>query len=196
MLTIEQVKENLEADNYYLDMEILCNYLINWNIDPVYEDEDEIVYFDRFAVSKLSEGIDLKNQGNDDNYIREYLNRDLQDISPEITPIEPPDTYVQDNNIVTNHLAVDVTTNTLDLLAQSLSKKISKNVADQLIQADVFESAVGAGKLQRDNELLAAQIDKLISENKKLIKKVKELERECSSYKQVMGSFYVKKQFI
>ncbi len=193
MLTIEQVKENLEFFDYYLDMEILCNYLINWNIDPIYEDDHEIVYFDDFAVSKLSEGIALKNQGHNDKYIKDCLNKDLQDISKGITPMDNPNRYRQENNEPKNSLAVDVSTNTFDLLAQSLSKKISNNVAEQLLHADVFESIIGAGKLQRDNELLAAQIDKLISENKKLIKKVKGLELECNSYKQVMGSLYVKK---
>ncbi len=193
MLTIEQVKENLETQDYYLDMEILCNYLINWNIDPIYEDEQEIVYFDEFAVSKLSEGIDLKKQGNNDKYIREYLNKDLQDISQGITPIDHSGSYPQGNSSASNSLAVDVATNTFDLLAKSLSDKISKNVADQLVQSDVFESVISTGKLQRDNEFLAAQVDKLINENKKLIMKVKGLERECASYKQVMGSFYVKK---
>jgi len=186
MYTKEQLKEKLEENNVSVDMETLSAYLKSWRIDPVYEDENNVEYFDELAVRKLSEGISLKEQEKDDEEIIISVNDGIYN------SINAPSINKTTMNGGNKKLTVDITTQTLALLAESIAQKISDDIANKVKEADVFKPVMNNGKLTRDNEILASQVEKLLEENKKLISRVNFLQQENAKFKHIVGTLYYK----
>lgn len=188
MYTLEQLIEKLDEDNRSLDQEIVSGYLKNWKIDPVYEDEKNIEYFDDLAILKLNQGIELKNQGKNEEEILATTNNEIYSAinAPAIrqTEIQSSDGFKK--------VTIDITTQTLSLLAESIAQKISDNITDKVKDADIFKPVMNSGKLTRDNEILAQQVEKLVDENKKLISRVSFLQQENAKFKHFVANMYFK----
>ena len=52
----EDVLRKLNADNYYIDVRALDNFITEWQIDPIYEAKDGTVFFDDVAIQKIKKG--------------------------------------------------------------------------------------------------------------------------------------------
>jgi len=199
MFTKEQLKEKFEQNadiperNYYIDLNTLSKYLKTWKIDPVYEDEDKTEYFDESAVLKLNRGIELKEQGISDDKILLMLSTEVMN-HIKLSELKHTEIASMDNmnGAEIKKLTVDVTSHTISVLADTLAQKISKDITDKLQSSDLLEPILESGKLRRDNEVLAAQIEKLLEENKKLISKINYLQRENAKYTHLFGTLYVK----
>ena len=72
------------------------------------------------------------------------------------------------------NLTLDVTTQTLQMLAESVAKKIT----DDIKNSDMAEKLIEAGGYKRDNEILAEQLKELIEHNKKLSERIEQLEKK------------------
>lgn len=93
------------------------------------------------------------------------------------------------------NVTLDISNQTLAVLAESIARKITYDVADFLKKTDFIEDAIKLGEYKKDNQILVEKIDELISDNKILIKRIKELEQENSSnvsYVKLFGNIYVK----
>lgn len=190
MYTVEQLREQIKKD---IDKETVASFLKNWKIDPVYEDEENIEYFDEFAILKLNQGIKLKDENKSDEEIISIIHNGI--ISAQNMPALRQ-TQVQSNGHSEqnplNKFTVDITTQTLALLADSIAHKISTDITNKVKESDIFSPVADAAKLQRDNEILSKQVEKLLEENKKLISRVNFLQDENSKFKHVFGNFYTK----
>ena len=220
MYTKEQLRQKLEDNNFSLDIELVEVYLKDWKIDPVYEDENQIEYFDDLTISKLIQGIILKKQGKNDNDIQNIVHgniKNIQEVPPKKQAVAtaPPPVEIESrtslevqapNNISGGELTnvtLDVTNQTLTLLAETIASKISASISEKVKDSDMFESFVDTGKLKRDNEVLSEQVTKLVDENRRLMAKLNFLQKENQRFKlqnkenakyyHVFGSFYMKK---
>ena len=71
---------------------------------------------------------------------------------------------------------LDVSSQTLQMLAEAVAKKIS----DDITNSNLTEKLIEAGGYKRDNEILAQQIKELIEHNRELSKRIEQLESQES----------------
>lgn len=70
------------------------------------------------------------------------------------------------------NFTLDVTSQTLQMLAETVAKKISDDITNSEMTAKLIE----AGGYKRDNEILAKQVQELLEHNKELSKRIEQLE--------------------
>ena len=87
----------------------------------------------------------------------------------ETTPVE---TVTQTNKSFT----LDVSSQTLQMLAEAVAKKIS----DDITNSDMAKKLIEAGGYKRDNEILAKQVQELLEHNKELSQRIELLESQPS----------------
>jgi len=131
-----------------------------------------------------------------------------EDVEQETKQEEIPDiTFAQEvselpvsilnevNKEVENELknvTLDISNQTLAVLAESIARKITYDVADFIKKTDFIEDAVQLGEYKKDNELLVEKIEEIIADNKVLIKRIEELEKEKQSFVKLFGNIYIK----
>ena len=197
MFNRETILKNLNSENYYIDKHSLDLFLHDWNIDSIYEDEDGLEFYDDLSLDKIKKGISLKAQG----YSDEQIITKLQKMEAKVEktnkeePVQPilvkdyisikEDTQpeiVETNTItdltpkVEKSFTLDVTSQTLQMLAEAVAKKIS----DDITNSDLSSKLIEAGGYKRDNEILAKQIQELLEHNKELSARIEQLESHPS----------------
>lgn len=90
------------------------------------------------------------------------------------------------------NVTLDISNQTLAILAESIARKITSDVADFIKKTDFIEDAVQLGEYKKDNQILLEKIDELISDNKILIKRIEELEKDNKSFVKLFGNIYAK----
>lgn len=193
MYTKDQLREKLEDNGYCLSFETVSGYIKTWRIDPVYEDDEGTEYFDEIALLKLDEGLKLKGHSSTDDEILNELNQ--KTFGAVNTPV------IQNSQVQQlydgkdfNKVTVDITTQTLSLLAESIAQKISNDITTKVRESEFLKPVLDNGKLKRDNEILAGQVDKLLDENKKLLSRINFLQQENVKFKHLVGNVYIKQQ--
>lgn len=194
MFNRETILKNLNTENYYIDNHSLDLFLEDWKIESIYEDEDGLEFYDDLALEKIKKGISLKAQGYSDEQIIAKLSR----MEAKIEKNEEPAKHVQplivsdlleENTAASTDVAVkeetqteiipqgksftlDVSSQTLQMLAEAVAKKIS----DDITNSDMATRLIEAGGYKRDNEILAKQVHELLEHNKELSKRIEQLE--------------------
>ena len=199
MFNRETILKNLNSENYYVDKHSLDLFLNDWKIDSIYEDEAGLEFYDDLALDKVKRGISLKAQGYSDEQIISKLQRmeakvekreepvrpisvkDYLDIKEEAEPVSPE--VVEEEHIVTDltpqkdkSFTLDVSSQTLQMLAEAVAKKIS----DDITNSDMATRLIEAGGYKRDNEIMAKQIQELLEHNKELSARIEQLESHTS----------------
>ena len=180
----------LNNENYYIDRKTLESFIELWNIDAVYEDDSKEEYYDDYAIERIKKGINLKAQGFSDEQIIHKLGNIT---NPNDDEKETPNTALAETSNTDpaemtypkselRNLTLDVTTQTLQMLAESVAKKIT----DDIRNSDMAEKLIEAGGYKRDNEILSEQIQELIEHNKKLSERIEQLEKKDS----FLGKFF------
>jgi hypothetical protein len=194
MYTKEQLVEKIK-NNKIANSDKIANCLRTWRIDPIYEDEKNIEYYDDLAVYKLNHGIKLKEMGRNNEEISSIVNNGF------ITPISSPSIKQAQIQTKPNHPAIDlnkvtidITAQTLSLLAESVAQKITSEITDKFKESNVFEPIMDSAKVKRDNEILSKQVERLLEENKKLITRNVLLQGENAKFKHMFGNWYVREQ--
>lgn len=185
MYNTKDIEKILNDFNYFIDENTLSNFIKNWKIDPIYEDEDRVEFFDNLAIAKLKKGISLKSQGYSNEQIVYHTSRLLPEqaeVAKQELPkkVEPAPTLNKELKNVT----IDVTSQTLQMLAEAITEKITSEIKDRLIP-DV--------SLKKDNEELSKKVEELTLDNKKLAERVEELEK--GKQKSFINFEYFKKFF-
>ena len=202
MYNRESILKTLNSENYYIDKHSLDLFLHDWKIESIYEDEDGLEFYDDLALDKIKKGISLKAQG----YSDEQIITKLQKVEPKVEKTEepiqpimvkdyletPPDEEVetQPTEVAVKpekSFTLDVTSQTLQMLAEAVAKKIS----DDITNSDMATRLIEAGGYKRDNEILAKQIQELLEHNKELSEKIEQLETHQS--KGFWGKFWSRK---
>src|SRR3989339_172747 len=169
MYTKEQLVEKIK-NKKSANLDKISTFIKLWRIDSIYEDEKNVEYDDDLAVYKLNRGLKLKELGKNSEEISSIVNNGT--IVPVTSPVvQKAQIRTKPNHPIVdlNKVTVDITTQTLSLLAESVAKKITNEIADKIKQSNVFEPIIDAAKIKRDNEILASQVETLLEENKKLI---------------------------
>ena len=196
MFNRETILKNLNTENYYIDNHSLDLFLEDWKIESIYEDEDEdgLEFYDDLALEKIKKGISLKAQGYSDEQIIAKLSRMEAKIEKNEEPAKPVQPLIvsdllEENTAASTDVAVkeetqteiipqgksftlDVSSQTLQMLAEAVAKKIS----DDITNSDMATRLIEAGGYKRDNEILAKQVHELLEHNKELSKRIEQLE--------------------
>lgn len=211
MFNRETILKSLNAENYYIDKHSLDLFLNDWKIDSIYEDESGLEFYDDLSLEKVKRGISLKAQGYSDEQIITKLQRmeaktkkneepvqpilvkDYLDIPQEAEP-EIVETVTEEENIITDltpqkdkSFTLDVSSQTLQMLAEAVAKKIS----DDITNSDMATRLIEAGGYKRDNEILAKQVQELLDHNKELSARIEQLESHSS--RSFWGRFWAQK---
>ena len=97
-----------------------------------------------------------------------------------ITDLTPTEKYVPEevNTELTQQksFTLDVTSQTLQMLAEAVAKKIS----DDITNSDMATRLIEAGGYKWDNEILAKQVQELLEHNKELSARIEQLESHSS----------------
>ena len=195
MFNRESILKNLNSENYYIDKHSLDLFLNDWKIDSIYEDEGGLEFYDDLALDKIKRGISLKAQGYSDEQIITKLQKMEAKVEKREEPVQPilvkdyldvpQDTEVveeaQEENTVTDltpqkSFTLDVSSQTLQMLAEAVAKKIS----DDITNSDMATRLIEAGGYKRDNEILAKQVQELLEHNKELSARIEQLESHTS----------------
>lgn len=186
----------LNSENYYIDRRTLSTFISSWNIEAVYENEQKEEYYDDYAIEKIKKGINLKAQGFSDQQIIRKL-RNVENPNNETTVLEKNNmdlpSNIESNEIINSpqnkpelrNLTLDVTTQTLQMLAESVAKKITEDIKN----SDMAEKLIEAGGYKKDNEILSQQVQELIDHNKKLSERIEQLEKREGFFKKLIGLF-------
>jgi len=199
MFNRETILKNLNNENYYIDKHSLDLFLNDWKIDSIYEDESGLEFYDDLSLDEIKRGISLKAQGYSDEQIVSKLQRmeartekreetpqpilvkDYVAVTDETTPEIVEDT--EEEHIVTDltpqkekSFTLDVSSQTLQMLAEAVAKKIS----DDITNSDMATRLIEAGGYKRDNEILAKQVQELLEHNKELSSRIEQLESHTS----------------
>lgn len=194
MFNRETILKNLNTENYYIDNHSLDLFLEDWKIESIYEDEDGLEFYDDLALEKIKKGISLKARGYSDEQIITKLSRmeaKVEKFEEPATPVQPliVTNQLEENIPVSTDVAVkeetqteiipqgksftlDVSSQTLQMLAEAVAKKIS----DDITNSDMATRLIEAGGYKRDNEILAKQVHELLEHNKELSKRIEQLE--------------------
>lgn len=196
MFTKEQLLEKIN-NPVLTNQSEMADFLKSWRIDPIYEDAESTEYFDEMAISKLKHALRLKDQGKNDDEISSIVNNGI------INPINAPavrNTQLKETNQPSsgkyemNNITLDVTSQTLSLLAESIAQKITGEITDRIKNSDLFEPVMESAKVKRDNEVLSRQVEQLLEENKKLIARNNMLQKENAKFRHLVGHLYIKQQ--
>lgn len=194
MFNRETILKNLNTENYYIDNHSLDLFLEDWKIESIYEDEDGLEFYDDLALEKIKKGISLKAQGYSDEQIIAKLSRMEAKIEKNEEPAKPVQPLIvsdllEENTAASTDVAVkeetqteiipqgksftlDVSSQTLQMLAEAVAKKIS----DDITNSDMATRLIEAGGYKRDNEILAKQVHELLEHNKELSKELNSLK--------------------
>lgn len=183
MYNRKDLVKTLNEFNYFIDEVTLNSFIKNWKIDPIYEDEDKVEFYDNLAVAKLKKGISLKSQGFSNEQITYHVNKLLPEKLAEQSEKaegkekkELPVQKVSAKGEVQN-LTIDVTSQTLQMIADAVAEKITAGIKDSEFVHQLLED----GALKKDNEMLSQKIEELTEDNRKLAKRVEELEKSKRS---------------
>ena len=204
MFNRETILKSLNTENYYIDRHSLDLFLEDWKIESIYEDEDGLEFYDDLALEKIKKGISLKAQGYSDEQIITKLGRmeaKVERYEEPVQPVQPilvsellndgsqePETATAATDVAVKEesqpevipqgksFTLDVSSQTLQMLAEAVAKKIS----DDIKNSDMVNKLVEAGGYKRDNEILAKQVKELLEHNKELTQRIEQLESHPS----------------
>ena len=203
MFNREMILKSLNTENYYIDRHSLDLFLEDWKIESIYEDEDGLEFYDDLALEKIKKGISLKAQGYSDEQIITKLGRMEAKVEKYEEPSQPVQPIMVSELLNNNNdsqeaetstevavkgetqpevipqgksFTLDVSSQTLQMLAEAVAKKIS----DDIKNSDMVNRLVEAGGYKRDNEILAKQVKELLEHNKELTQRIEQLESHPS----------------
>jgi len=172
MYNKQEIIKDLNDFNYFIDDLTLSSFIRNWKIDAIYEDEDGVEFFDNMAIVKLKKGISLKSQGYTNDQIVYHISKILNEVTTKKDSQISKVTAGELQNVT-----LDVTNQTLQMLAEAVATKITTDIKEQIKSSDFVQQLLGDGALKKDNEILAQKIEELSENNKKLAQKVEALEK-------------------
>ena len=200
MYNKKDIIKNLNEYNYFIEGSVLDSFIKNWRIDPIYEDEDGVEFFDNLSIVKLKKGISLKAQGYSTEEIIYHTNKLLgekvevqeqkpaeksvseqvvepKSVSAEMVSVNEnsAEPVVQQSNDLKN-VTVDITSQTLQMLADVVAGKITTEIRQQLQCTEFMAPMALENPLKEKNEELLTKVDELLEDNKKMAARIQLLE--------------------
>lgn len=174
MYNKKDIVKILNEFNYFIDESTLSSFIKNWKIDAIYEDEDGVEFFDNMSIAKLKKGISLKSQG----YANDQITYHIKKLMEEKTSTEEKKEVLKGASATElQNVTVDVTGQTLQMLADAVAEKITAGIKAQIQNSEFVTQLLEDGALKKDKEELSKKVEELTEDNKKLAKRVEELEK-------------------
>lgn len=218
MLNKEDIIKLLNTEENFVDKFILDAFIKNWKIEAIYEDENGTEYYDDAALENIKRALGPKEPESQIYTVEESEPKIEQEPLPvevveeikteviepqivvpqemvknEVQEYQSPQKEMVSKESELKNITLDITSQTLNTLAQTIAQKITGDISQYLKQNEWVEEAFDAGALKHDNEVLAKKLAELIEDNKLLISRINELEDENESFVNVFGNIYVKK---
>lgn len=175
MFTVVNIVEKLNFFDIECDMEEVGKLIKSLRLEPIFENEQGELYYDDEAYESIKSYIEVKKA----KALKEV--KEVQ-IIENSEPIESTQTA----------LMVDNSGKNVEIIANSISKRITADIADFIKKNISTEEAFKAGVFKRDNEILSKKLQDTINDNKKLIERLRQLEYEIHKFHPVFGNIYVK----
>lgn len=186
MFDKKEILKTLNDENYFINRHVLDTFIANWKIDAIYENQDGVEFFDTLSIEKIKKGISLKSQGYDNDAIIYRLNKVKSEAAQEKggtklderfeAPARVESKAVVVENGEVKNLTVDITSQTLQMIAEAVAQKITTDIKAQFESAKFVDELIEAGSFKKDNEILSSQMGQLLDDNKKMAKRIADLE--------------------
>ncbi len=173
MYTQTNIVEKLNFFDIECDITEVAKLILELHIEPIYEDENNELYYDEDAYEALKSKLQIKKS-------------ELEAKNAEIVEEAPKEEKE------TTALVSDTSAKSIQVIAKTIAQQITEDLGKYIKNTEKIEEAFKAGAYKRDNEILSKKLQNTISDNKKLIEKIRMLEFEHSKYHQVFGNIYVK----
>ena len=206
-MTIEKIKNGISQKNP-MNCEV---QIIDKNSEPLPDSsepqigESDIEQVSEGSVEENTEQPDEDEVCESQPVVEEEPQNDESEniVEPNVEQIEQetPHDIVQSGfpvevkrNVENNlqNVTVDISNQTLAVLAESIARKITSDVSSFLKESDFVSEAVHLGEVKKDNEILITKIEELLEDNKILVQRIEELESENDSYVKLFGNVYIK----
>ncbi len=212
MYSKADIIKKLSSEGQFIDNFILDAFIKNWHIDPIYEDENGIEFFDDASYANIKSLMTQRDKLNknqsvckNNNILEKEEKEKQKEERKEEEEEEEEKKVVQtslekiDNNQVKNKENAlklnkyEIEIKSIDNLTNNIACKITKEFEKFLKESDFIDSLLQSSECKNDNKYLAQKIRKLVKENITLKEKIKELETSKTQYIKVFGNFYIKK---
>ena len=204
MYSKADIIKKLSNEGQFIDNFILDAFIKNWHIDPIYEDDNGVEFFDDASYSNIKslmtqrDKLDKNQNTCKNNNISEKAqtidhNEEKTQQIVETLPekIDKNQTANKDNALKLNKYEIEI--KSIDTLTKNIACKITKEFEKFLKDSDFIDNLLQSSECKNDNKYLAQKIRKLVKENVALKEKVKQLEASKTEYIKVFGNFYIKK---
>ena len=178
MFTIVNIVEKLNFFDIECDMEDVEKLIKNLRLEPIFENEKGELYYDEEAYESVKSYLAVKPPQ------EKQLVKDAQVVDEQTSLV------LKNGSAVS--LSVDETGKNVEIIANTISKRITADIADFIKKNMSTEEAFKAGVFKRDNEILSKKLQDTINDNKKLIEKIRQMEYEMHKFHPVFGNIYVK----
>lgn len=204
MYSKADIIKKLSNEGQFIDNFILDAFIKNWHIDPIYEDDNGVEFFDDASYANIKslmtqrDKLDKNQNTCKNNNISEKAqtiehNEEKTQQIVETLPekIDKNQTANKDNALKLNKYEIEI--KSMDTLTKNIACKITKEFEKFLKDSDFIDNLLQSSECKNDNKYLAQKIRKLVKENVALKEKVKQLEASKTEYIKVFGNFYIKK---
>ncbi|MCI5824876.1 MAG: hypothetical protein MRZ90_08065 [Candidatus Gastranaerophilales bacterium] len=204
MYSKADIIKKLSNEGQFIDNFILDAFIKNWHIDPIYEDDNGVEFFDDASYANIKslmtqrDKLDKNQNTCKNNNISEKAqtiehNEEKTQQIVETLPekIDKNQTANKDNALKLNKYEIEI--KSIDTLTKNIACKITKEFEKFLKDSDFIDNLLQSSECKNDNKYLAQKIRKLVKENVALKEKVKQLEASKTEYIKVFGNFYIKK---
>ncbi len=186
-MAVEKIKNGIQKKQPQCEINIIdkdeitpVDMAVEVQENPVQEEQSEQnSQTDEQIVSESSENQEISDEINEENLAQELPVTIINEVNKEV-----------ENEL--KNVTLDISNQTLAVLAESIARKITSDVAEFIKKTDFIEDAVQLGEFKKDNQMLIEKIDELISDNKVLIRRIEELEKDNKSFIKLFGNIYVK----
>ena len=211
MYSKADIIKKLSSEGQFIDNFILDAFIKNWHIDPIYEDENGIEFFDDASYANIKSLMTQRDKLNKNqsvcknNNILEKEEKEKQKeerkeeeeeeekkvVQTSLEKIDNNQVKKKENALKLNKYEIEI--KSIDNLTNNIACKITKEFEKFLKESDFIDSLLQSSECKNDNKYLAQKIRKLVKENITLKEKIKELETSKTQYIKVFGNFYIKK---
>lgn len=215
MYSKADIIKKLSSEGQFIDNFILDAFIKNWHIDPIYEDENGIEFFDDASYANIKSLMTQRDKLNKNQSVcknnnilekeekekekekqkeerkEEEEEEEKKVVQTSLEKIDNNQVKNKENALKLNKYEIEI--KSIDNLTNNIACKITKEFEKFLKESDFIDSLLQSSECKNDNKYLAQKIRKLVKENITLKEKIKELETSKTQYIKVFGNFYIKK---
>ena len=198
MYSKADIIKKLSSEGQFIDNFILDAFIKNWHIDPIYEDENGIEFFDDASYTNIKSLMTQRDKLNKNQSVcknnnilekeekekekekqkeerkEEEEEEEKKVVQTSLEKIDNNQVKNKENALKLNKYEIEI--KSIDNLTNNIACKITKEFEKFLKESDFIDSLLQSSECKNDNKYLAQKIRKLVKENITLKEKIKELE--------------------